>query len=726
MSDNSHLDNEQSFNLSDGAKVRESQIGGQASGDLTSAQNQGSGNIFQGVTFNLLDTQPSKTVTRLSRQEYRNRQALLNKVKHYWIEGVLQHSLSNLNFINLDLEARPEALAQPWEALKESIKDPKQDLFQGIQAIDIFDQSVSCGNLLILGEPGAGKTTMLLSLAQELTERAEQDIEQPIPVVFNLSSWLVNKQTLAEWLVSELNVKYQVPHKIGQNWVDENLLLLLLDGLDEVRQSDRERCINEINAFRQENCVDIIVCSRAKDYAALAHRLNFQNAIYLRPMTLEQIRQSLMSGDSGQTNIWALIQKDYGLQELAKNPLMLNLMTMSYRGIEPGVLSKMDQLEAQSQYLFDAYIQRMLKRWIGSSKYSQKQTIQWLSCLAFQMNNFSQSVFQIEGMQPSWLNTSTQQAAYWIMVKSLLIAPWGCMHVGLLVGQMGYDLNFLEYMNIQGGLYGLLGGLLYGLIGGILATKITESANPHIWRVMNGLLLGSIYGPIFGWAQGKLIYGIAYTFIYWIIGFLIYDFIQVGQKIEAVEDVKFSWKKASNIAPFGLMIGIAFYFGTPNALIPSIIFGLMISLIFSFSKKDDIDSRTLPNQGMWKSASNCIKLFITIGLTTALLLGILDLFLGMFHPIYILVNGMYLGFASALLGGNGAGITCIKHFTLRCLLWWNGYGPWNYARFLDFAADCILLKKVGGSYVFIHRLLLEHFAKKQMHLSETGPSIILR
>jgi hypothetical protein len=42
--------------------------------------------------------------------------------------------------------------------------------------------------------------------------------------------------------------------------------------------------------------------------------------------------------------------------------------------------------------------------------------------------------------------------------------------------------------------------------------------------------------------------------------------------------------------------------------------------------------------------------------------------------------------------------------------------PWNYVPFLDFAYDHILLYKVGGGYRFIHRLLLDHFAKQY-----TGP-----
>jgi hypothetical protein len=36
--------------------------------------------------------------------------------------------------------------------------------------------------------------------------------------------------------------------------------------------------------------------------------------------------------------------------------------------------------------------------------------------------------------------------------------------------------------------------------------------------------------------------------------------------------------------------------------------------------------------------------------------------------------------------------------------------PLNYARFLGYAAKRVLLCKVGGGYMFVHQLLLEHFA----------------
>ena len=44
--------------------------------------------------------------------------------------------------------------------------------------------------------------------------------------------------------------------------------------------------------------------------------------------------------------------------------------------------------------------------------------------------------------------------------------------------------------------------------------------------------------------------------------------------------------------------------------------------------------------------------------------------------------------------------------------------PWRYADFLDYAAERILLRKVGGGYMFIHRYLLDYFAR----LESVGPT----
>ena len=72
------------------------------------------------------------------------------------------------------------------------------------------------------------------------------------------------------------------------------------------------------------------------------------------------------------------------------------------------------------------------------------------------------------------------------------------------------------------------------------------------------------------------------------------------------------------------------------------------------------------------------------------------------------IFGLSLGLIFGLKYG---GVAVIQHFALRSLLYKKGRIPWNYARFLDYASERIFLQKVGGGYIFVHRMLLEHFAR---------------
>jgi predicted NACHT family NTPase len=74
------------------------------------------------------------------------------------------------------------------------------------------------GLLLILGEPGSGKTTTLLDLARTLLQRIRDEIKERVPVILNLSSWK-NKQSIVDWISNELSEKYRVPRKIGNLWL---------------------------------------------------------------------------------------------------------------------------------------------------------------------------------------------------------------------------------------------------------------------------------------------------------------------------------------------------------------------------------------------------------------------------------------------------------------------------------------------------------------------------
>lgn len=184
--------------------------------------------------------------------------------------------------------------------------------------------------LLILGAPGSGKTTLLLDLARQLLDRAERDAAHPIPVVFNLASWAVRCPPLADWLVDELADVYDVSRNIGQEWVDTQHVLPLLDGLDEVAPAHRDACVEAINAFRRDHgFVPIVVCSRTAEHAALTARLRLLGAVEILPLTRSQVHKHLTQVGEPLAGVRAALRDDPSLWELLEPPLLLSIMALA-------------------------------------------------------------------------------------------------------------------------------------------------------------------------------------------------------------------------------------------------------------------------------------------------------------------------------------------------------------------------------------------------------------
>ncbi|MEM9120934.1 MAG: hypothetical protein AAGD09_24080 [Cyanobacteria bacterium P01_F01_bin.56] len=65
--------------------------------------------------------------------------------------------------------------------------------------VEIFDQADIQGKLLILGEPGSGKTTEILHLGKDLIERTSKDESFPIPIIVELSAW-GDGEPIEQWI----------------------------------------------------------------------------------------------------------------------------------------------------------------------------------------------------------------------------------------------------------------------------------------------------------------------------------------------------------------------------------------------------------------------------------------------------------------------------------------------------------------------------------------------
>src|SRR5258708_30431630 len=109
-----------------------------------------------------------------------NRQRLIEKVRAFWVKGVLEKSLHGAALIELGLYEQPDAVANPWHLVLQQPDQSPQPIPAGSRITQVYDDAG--GELLILGEPGSGKTTLLLELARNLLERAQKNDKLQIPV----------------------------------------------------------------------------------------------------------------------------------------------------------------------------------------------------------------------------------------------------------------------------------------------------------------------------------------------------------------------------------------------------------------------------------------------------------------------------------------------------------------------------------------------------------------
>ena len=138
-----------------------------------------------------------------------------------------------------------------------------------------------------------------------------------------------------------------------------------------------------------------------------------------------------------------------------------------------------------------------------------------------------------------------------------------------------------------------------------------------------------------------------------------------------------------------------------------------------------------PNQGIKLSGKNASTAFLVACLSPVPLGGLTGAAIGPYvsEGLYFALSvGLTVGLSVGLifgliLGSNLGGSAVIKHYALRLIFWLSGYTPFKFIKFLDHCAKLIFLKKVGGGYIFIHRMLLEYFADltpKSRERSEMG------
>ncbi|MGB7413179.1 MAG: NACHT domain-containing protein [Thermosynechococcaceae cyanobacterium] len=126
------------------------------------------------------------------------------------------HKAVNVALINLGKELQPDQVSCPWSMEVRVQQCPPQALPSGTTIAEVFERSDVKHRLLILGEAGSGKTTTMLELAHHLAQKAMRRVTASVPVLVSLSSWKNRSQSIFDWLLKELQSKYNLRPELGE------------------------------------------------------------------------------------------------------------------------------------------------------------------------------------------------------------------------------------------------------------------------------------------------------------------------------------------------------------------------------------------------------------------------------------------------------------------------------------------------------------------------------
>lgn len=209
--------------------------------------------------------------------------------------------------------------------------------------------------LVILGEPGSGKTTSLNFLLNYYSNKAQSEENAQIPILVPLHQY--NTNTKIQDLIQE-ELKPHVPHVSSQiihQMLKAGKFCLLLDGLDEIGESLISEAINRVKRLLTDYAQNqIIVTCRKDDYHQQFSQI--ATTVGVEPLSDKKILEAMPEFISGRPKMAFLHSLSKGIHELIRNPLILSIVITIYEDPQRKVLSNRAQL-------YETFTVKLLKQW---------------------------------------------------------------------------------------------------------------------------------------------------------------------------------------------------------------------------------------------------------------------------------------------------------------------------------------------------------------------------
>lgn len=287
-----------------------------------------------------------KELELLSKPNKVDRRAILDFEKQYRRQVGQRHS--HITPPNLDT-ARPRPIDDLYVWPHFMTKDRQNELIEKDEFLSYIYRAV------LLGNPGAGKSTLSLKLCHELTEdhsqRSFAGRKELTPILVILRNYGIEKKerrcSIIEFIEAEAKATYQLPVPPYQTF--EYLLLtgqalVIFDGLDELLDTSyRQEIRNDIESFcHLYPSAPVLVTSREIGYEQAPLNEKMFQTFYLSQFDEDQVRDytekwftiadaEYLTDEQRKIKIGTFLKESTIVPDLRSNPLMLALLCSIYR-----------------------------------------------------------------------------------------------------------------------------------------------------------------------------------------------------------------------------------------------------------------------------------------------------------------------------------------------------------------------------------------------------------
>jgi len=275
----------------------------------------------------------------------------------------------------------------------------------GLDAVQMYQK------LIILGKPGAGKTTFLKHLAIQCSDGQFEPERLPIFVTLKDFAEAEGKPSLLEY-ISQQDVQYYAPptiESLHEQWIadfytifDAGKALLLLDGLDEVRTEDHHRVIREIREFSQQFWANlfVITCRIAAWEYTFEKFTEVEVADFDESQVVAFARKWFKDKSMYAETFLKHLNQNPRIKQLTVSPLLLTLVCLAFE--ESG-----DCPSSRSE-LYKEGIDALLKKWDAKrgiqrdqvyrklSPQRKEDLLSYIAAIAFRQKNYFLRKIEIE------------------------------------------------------------------------------------------------------------------------------------------------------------------------------------------------------------------------------------------------------------------------------------------------------------------------------------------